>query len=133
MSNTSENICAHLKIICEYFSSTCGWILATSPPGVNTTLSRAPHQPSRTGKPQPKPATFLLVSFLLLCPLPLPFLSKPPQKNGGSVQMREVWRAHLICERSGLGSSRTSRLVSSQTATRLLTADTYHQQQHKHK
>ena len=84
MSNTSENICAHLKIICEYLSPTCGWILATSPPGVNTTLSHAPHQPSGTGKPRPANNSFLLISTSLPPPSPFPFQAPPEEWRVGA-------------------------------------------------
>ena len=93
MSINSENICAYFGIICEYLSTTCGQTLATSPPSVNTTLSRAPPPPRHTGKPQPQPPNLLVSTFF--SPFCLSFPTPRSRiQGGGVVQMREVWQAH---------------------------------------
>ena len=103
------------------------------PPGVNTTLRRAPHPLCHTGK-LTLTATQFFSSHLIVTSFPLSFPTPPQESSrvgadergllGAWLRRRRAQCAHCNEEKS----SRTSRLVSSQTATRLL-ADTYHQQQ----
>ena len=94
----------------------CALSHATSPPGVNTTLTRASHSDRHTGKLAPTISILHLVLQLasyLMATLPSCSICQTFEKLTWGVQ-RSLW------------SSRTSRLVSFKTATRLPCADMYH-------